>query len=231
MYAIARDAAGNQTQAGNGFTVSNANVTGASISISGDPSALAGAASAPIEDIPVDAIRGAADGGPDAAPLACIPLAGIPLAGIPLGRSRSAASRSAGIGFTSSNLNQNGLGGVPLSSIPLNSTVDTWQARLNASTNFSGTPVQSVTLAQVLGTSVVTTPTPVTLDDLDLEASPLGAIPLGRIALGGLPLGAIPLDGDRRSRRRPRTWRPGARSSTPSPATAARTRTRSSARR
>ena len=101
-----------------------------------------------------------------------------------------------GFGFTSSNLNQNGLGGVPLSSIRLKSSTDTWQARLNASPNFSGTPVQSVTLAQVLGTSVVTTPTPVTLDDVDLESSPLGSIPLGSIALGGLPLGSIPLDGD-----------------------------------
>ncbi len=196
MYAIARDAAGNQTQAGNGITVTNANLTGGSISITGDPSAQAGAASAPIEDIPVDAIRGAADGGPPAAPLGAIPLGAIPLGAIPLGAIPLGAIPLGAIGFTAANLAQNGLGGVPLSSIPINSTTDTWQARLNASTNFSGTPVQSVTLAQVLGTPVVTTPTPVALDDLDLASSPLGAIPLGAIALGGLPLGAIPLDGD-----------------------------------
>ena len=195
MYAIARDAAGNQTQAGNGFTVSNANVTGASISITGDSSALAGAASAPIEDIPVDAIRGAEDDGPDSAPLAGIPLAGIPLAGIPLAGIPLAGIPLAGIGFTSSNLNQNGLGGIPLSSIPLASSSDSWRARLNASANFSGTPEQSVTLAQVLETPVVTTPTPVTLDDLDVEGSPLAGIPLAGIALGGLPLAGIPLAG------------------------------------
>ena len=107
-----------------GSRSSNANVTGASISITGDPSALAGAASAPIDDIPVDAIRGAADDGPRAAPLAGIPLGRRSRwPAIPLGRrSRSAGIPLGGIGFTSTNLNQNGLGGVPLSSIPLNST-------------------------------------------------------------------------------------------------------------
>jgi hypothetical protein len=55
--------------------------------------------------------------------------------------------------------------------------------------------VQSVTLGEVLGTSVVTTPTPVSLDDLDLAASPLAGIPLAGIALGGLPLAGIPLAG------------------------------------
>ena len=195
MYAIARDAAGNQTQAGNGITVFNANVTGASITITGDPSSQAGAASAPIEDIPVDAIRGAEDDGPDSAPLAGIPLAGIPLAGIPLAGIPLAGIPLAGIGFTTANLNQNGLGGIPLSSIPLASSSDSWRARLNASTAFSGTPEQSVTLAQVIGTPVVTTPTPVTLDDVDLEGSPLAGIPLAGIALGGLPLAGIPLAG------------------------------------
>ena len=196
MYAIARDAAGNQTQAGNGITVRNSTVTGASISIAGNPSEVAGAASAPIEDIPVDAIRGAADGGPPAAPLGSIPLGSIPLGSIPLGSIPLGSIPLGGFGFTAANLAQNGLGGVPLSSIRLKSSVDTWQARLNASPSFSGTPVQSVTLAQVLNTSVVTTPSPVTLDDVDLESSPLGSIPLGSIALGGLPLGSIPLDGD-----------------------------------
>ena len=63
---------------------------------------------------------------------------------IPLGRHPARPA----IGFTSTNLNQNGLGGVPLSSIPLNSTTDTWQERLDANPAFAGSPVQSVTLAR-----------------------------------------------------------------------------------
>ena len=195
LYARAHDAAGNQTQAGNGITVSNATVTDASISISGRPNALAGAASAPIADIPVDAIRGAEDDGPDAAPLAGVPLAGVPLAGVPLAGVPLAGVPLGGFGFTLANLNQNGLGGIPLSSIALKSSVDTWQKRLDASPAFFGAPAQSVTLAQVLGTSVVTTPTEVTLDDVDLESSPLAGVPLAGVALGGLPLAGVPLAG------------------------------------
>ena len=196
LYATAHDAAGNTRKMGNGIGLSNpGTLTGATISIEGDTSAIAGAASAAISDIPIDAIRGAEDGGPDAAPLAGIPLAGIPLAGIPLAGIPLAGIPLAGIGFTSTNLNQNGLGGVPLSSIPLKSTTDTWEARLNANATFSGTPPQSVTLGEVLGTSVVTSPTPVSLDDLDIASSPLAGIPLAGIALGGLPLAGIPLAG------------------------------------
>ena len=159
MYAIARDAAGNTAQVGNGITVDNTSpgtLTGATISITGDTSSIAGAGSAAIADIPIDAIRGATDDGPSSTPLAGIPLAGIPLAGIPLAGIPLAGIPLAGIGFTSTNLDQNGLGGVPLSSIPLNSTTDTWQKRLDASPAFAGSPVQSVTLGEVLGTSVVT---------------------------------------------------------------------------
>ena len=117
--------------------MTNSLVTGASISISGDPARLAGAASAPIDGIPVDAVRGAEDDGPDAAPLAGIPLAGIPLAGIPLAGIPLAGIPLGGFGFTLSNLNQNGLGGIPLSSIALKSTIDTWQKRLDASPAFA----------------------------------------------------------------------------------------------
>ncbi|MEO5574684.1 MAG: Ig-like domain-containing protein, partial [Gaiellaceae bacterium] len=143
-------------------------LTAASISITGDPSASAGAASAAIAGISIDAIRGATSG-PSATPLGGIPLGGIPLGGIPLGGIPLGGIPLGGIplggiGFTSANLDQNGLGGVPLSTIPLESTSDTWQKRLDANAAFKGTPVQSVTLAQVLGTSVVTSPTPVSLD-------------------------------------------------------------------
>ena len=196
MYAIARDAAGNQTRPGNGITVSNANVTGASISITGDPSALAGAASAPIDDIPVDAIRGAADDGPDSAPLAGIPLGRHPARRHPARpASRSPASRSAASASRRRTSTRTASAASRSPRFRSTRRSDTWQARLNASPTFSGTPEQSVTLAQVLGTSVVTTPTPVTLDDLDLEASPLAGIPLAGIALGGLPLAGIPLAG------------------------------------
>jgi hypothetical protein len=199
LYAVAHDAAGNTGTKGNSIGIDNSGggtgtVTGASISITGDPSARAGAASAPIAGIPIEAITGD-DEAPSSTPLGGIPLGGIPLGGIPLGGIPLGGIPLGGIGFTSTNLDQNGLGGVPLSTIPLESMDDTWQKRLDANPTFAGTPVQSVTLAEVLNTSVVTSPTPVTLDDLDLAASPLGGIPLGGIALGGVPLGGIPLGG------------------------------------
>ena len=111
--------------------------------------------------------------------------------GYPSAASRSAASRSAASGSRAQNLNQNGLGGVPLSTIPL-VLPDKWETHLALDPAFAGTPPQNVTLAQVLGTPVVTG---ITLDDLNLASSPLGGIPLGGIALGGLPLGGIPLGG------------------------------------
>jgi Big-like domain-containing protein/peptidase C25-like protein len=197
LYAVAHDAAGNTTGAGNSIGIDNTSpgtLTGATISITGDTSAVAGAASTLIANIDVNAIRGAQGDGPSSTPLAGIPLAGIPLAGIPLAGIPLAGIPLAGIGFTSTNLNQNGLGGVPLSSIPLHAP-DSWQARLDANATFKGTPVQSVTLGQVLDTTVVTSPSQVSLDDLDLASSPLAGIPLAGIALGGLPLAGIPLAG------------------------------------
>ena len=162
----------------------------ASISIAGPESSDPGAASAPIDDIPLDAIRGQSQT-TAGAPLGGIPLGGIPLGGIPLGGIPLGGIPLGGIGFTAENLSQNGLGGVPLSSIPL-VLPDTWEAHLALEPAFKGTPPQNVTLAQVLGTQVVAG---ITLDKLNLASSPLGGIPLAGIALGGLPLGGIPLGG------------------------------------
>ncbi|HET7046621.1 MAG TPA: PxKF domain-containing protein [Gaiellaceae bacterium] len=181
-----------QDRSRNDFDLAVAN--SASIAISGGESATAGAASAPLTGdgaITVDAIRGAQSGGPSGAPLGGIPLGGIPLGGIPLGGIPLGGIPLGGIGFTAANLRQNGLGGVPLSTIPLKAP-DSWQARLDADPTYKGTPVQSITLADVLGTPIVDG---VGLQDLDLAGSPLGGIPLGGIALGGLPLGGIPLGG------------------------------------
>ena len=169
-------------------TVANAN--SASISIAGPENSNPGAVSAAIANISLDAIRGE-QGTTAGAPLGGIPLGGIPLGGIPLGGIPLGGIPLGGIGFTAANLNQNGLGGVPLSTIPL-VLPDKWEAHLALDPAFSGTPPQNVTLAQVLGTAVVTG---ITLDKLDLASSPLGGIPLGGIALGGLPLGGIPLGG------------------------------------
>ena len=110
-----------------------------------------------------------------------IGLGGIGLGGIGLG----------GIGLTPVNLTQNGLGGVPLSTIPLK-LPDSWQARVQANTAFKGTPVQSITLGQALGTSVVQG---VALKDLDISGTALGGIGLGGIGLGGIGLGGIGLGG------------------------------------
>ena len=162
----------------------------ASISIAGPESSNPGAASAPIDGIPLDAIRGQSQT-TAGAPLGGIPLGGIPLGGIPLGGIPLGGIPLGGIGFTAENLSQNGLGGVPLSSIPL-VLPDTWEAHLALEPAFKGTPPQNVTLAQVLGTQVVAG---ITLDKLNLASSPLGGIPLAGIALGGLPLGGIPLGG------------------------------------
>ena len=162
----------------------------ASISIAGPESSDPGAASAPIDGIPLDAIRGQSQT-TAGAPLGGIPLGGIPLGGIPLGGIPLGGIPLGGIGFTAENLSQNGLGGVPLSSIPL-VLPDTWEAHLALEPAFKGTPPQNVTLAQVLGTQVVAG---ITLDKLNLASSPLGGIPLAGIALGGLPLGGIPLGG------------------------------------
>jgi Tol biopolymer transport system component len=166
--------------------------TSATIDISSDQaSEKAGAQSAPISGIPVDAIRGATEQSSAAAPLAGIPLGGIPLAGIPLAGIPLGGIPLAGIGFTATNLAQNGLGGVPLSTIPLK-LPDRWEAHL-AGTPYASTPVNNVTLAQVLGTSAVSG---VTLKDLDLSASPLAGIPLAGIAFGALPLAGIPIGGN-----------------------------------
>ena len=162
----------------------------ATVAIEGPATSQPGAISAPIVNIPLDAIRGQT-GTPSAAPLGGIPLGGIPLGGIPLGGIPLGGIPLGGIGFTADNLNQNGLGGVPLSTIPL-VLPDTWEAHLALDPAFKGTPPQNVTLAQVLGTPVVAG---VDLQDLSLGASPLGGIPLGGIALGALPLGGIPLGG------------------------------------
>ena len=162
----------------------------ASISIAAPESSDPGAASAAIAGIPLDAIRGESQT-TAGAPLGGIPLGGIPLGGIPLGGIPLGGIPLGGIGFTAQNLSQNGLGGIPLSTIPL-VLPDTWEAHLALDPAFKGTPPQNVTLAQVLGTAVVSG---VTLDKLNLASSPLGGIPLAGIALGGLPLGGIPLGG------------------------------------
>ena len=162
----------------------------AAISIAAPESSDPGAASAPITDISLDAIRGESQT-TAGAPLGGIPLGGIPLGGIPLGGIPLGGIPLGGIGFTAENLSQNGLGGVPLSTIPLK-LPDTWEAHLALAPAFKGTPPQNVTLAQVLGTPVVDG---VTLDKLNLASSPLAGIPLAGIALGGLPLGGIPLGG------------------------------------
>ena len=124
------------------------------ISITGPESSGPGAVSAAIDDIPLDAIRGET-GSTSATPLGGIPLGGIPLGGIPLGGIPLGGIPLGGIGFTAQNLNQNGLGGVPLSTIPL-VLPDKWETRLALDPAFTGTPPQNVTLAQVLGTPVVT---------------------------------------------------------------------------
>jgi hypothetical protein len=162
-----------------------------SITITGDGSSQAGAASASIQGISTTAITGAQNGGPSGAPLGGIPLGGIPLGGIPLGGIPLGGIPLGGIGLTPDNLKQNGLGGVPLSTIPLKAP-DSWQSRIDANATFKGTPAQSLTLSQVINTPIVAG---VDLEDLDLAGSPLGGIPLGGIALGGLPLGGIPLGG------------------------------------
>jgi uncharacterized protein YjbI with pentapeptide repeats len=188
VYAQFNDLRGGSVTVGNGVTVNN---TSATITITGTSESVAGAQSVALNDVPVDAIRGAPDQTGSAAPLGGIPLGGIPLGGIPLGGIPLGGIPLGGIGFTAANLSQNGLGGVPLSTIPLKAP-DSWQAHL-AGTAFAGTPLQNVTLAQILGTSAVAG---VQLKDLDLSSSPLGGIPLGGIALGGLPLGGIPIGGD-----------------------------------
>jgi hypothetical protein len=168
--------------------------TSADISISGPETSRPGAAAARLSDIPLDAVRGAVESSSQsAAPLGGIPLGGIPLGGIPLGGIPLGGiplGGIGGVGWSPSELQQNGLGGVPLSSIPLKAP-DRWEAHL-AGTAFAGTPTQNVTLAQILNTPAAHG---VTLSQLDLSSSPLGGIPLGGIALGGLPLGGIPLGG------------------------------------
>lgn len=191
LFADTPDQDQDRSRADWGNVSSGATASAASIAIAGGASTTAGAASAALSGISLDAIRGAQSGGPSGAPLAGIPLAGIPLAGIPLAGIPLAGIPLAGIGFTAADLRQNGLGGVPLSTIPLKAP-DSWQQRLDASATFKGTPVQSVTLAQVFDTPVASG---VTLDDLDLAGSPLAGIPLAGIALGGLPLAGIPLAG------------------------------------
>jgi Tol biopolymer transport system component len=163
----------------------------ATVNITGTSSTKAGAQSVALSGIPLDAIRGATDQTSGAAtPLGGIPLGGIPLGGIPLGGIPLGGIPLGGIGFTAANLSQNGLGGVPLSTIPLK-LPDSWRNHLP--TAYANTPLQNVTLAQIVGTSAVSG---ITLKDLDLSSSPLGGIPLGGIALGGIPLGGIPISGD-----------------------------------
>ena len=162
----------------------------AAISIAAPESSDPGAASAPITDISLDAIRGESQT-TAGAPLGGIPLGGIPLGGIPLGGIPLGGIPLGGIGFTAAE---------PEPERPRRRAAvdDPAQApghvggapRLDPA--FKGTPPQNVTLAQVLGTPVVAG---VTLDKLNLASSPLGGIPLAGIALGGLPLGGIPLGG------------------------------------
>jgi hypothetical protein len=188
------------------------------ISITGDPAAQAGVGSVALTGpnaLPINALTGTA-GGPPGTGLGGIGLGGIGLGGIGLGGIGLGGIKLediglggiglggiglggiglGGIGLTALNLNQNGLGGVPLSTIPLKlnplKPPDSWQVRLDANPAFKGTPVQSVTLGQVLGTSVVQG---VALKDLDISGSALGGIGLGGIGLGGIGLGGIGLGG------------------------------------
>jgi Tol biopolymer transport system component len=169
--------------------------TSATISINGPSTSLPGAQSVPISGISLDAIRGTTQTNA-AAPLGGIALGGIPLGGIALGGIPLGGIALGGIGFTAANLSQNGLGGVPLSTIPLKPSdppnpLDRWETRL-AGTTFAGTPLQNVTLGQIIDTPAVAG---VTLAKLDLSSSALGGIPLAGIALGGIPLGGIALGG------------------------------------
>ena len=183
------------------------------VSITGDASSQAGVGSVALTGLnalPINVLTGT-PGGPPGTGLGGIGLGGIGLGGIGLGGIGLGGIKLeniglggiglggiglggiglGGIGLGGINLNQNGLGGVPLSTIPLKAP-DSWQARLDASTTFGGSPAQSVTLAQVLGTPVVQG---VALKDLDVSGSGLGGIGLGGIALGGIGLGGIGLGG------------------------------------
>ena len=196
MYAIARDAAGNQTQAGNGITVFNANVTGASISITGDPSSQAGAASAPIEDIPVDAIRGAEDDGPDCGaarrhsarrdPARRHPAGRHPARRHPARRDRlhvvepqPERPRRRPALLDSAQLDLGHVAGAAQREPELSAAL---RSRASRSRRSSGPPSSR---RRRRSRSTMSTS----------SSSPLAGIPLAGIALGGLPLAGIPLAG------------------------------------
>ncbi len=153
------------------------------------PTANAGAQTVPIEGIALSALTKGSPG-TQAAPLDSIPLDSIPLDSIPLD-----SIPLDSIGLTSQLLNQ-ALGGVFLSDLPLDPP-KTWAAVL-AGTPLEGVPLNTVTLADVLGLPAAQQAglAGIALDSIDLSATALDSIPIAGLALGGLALDSIPLNPD-----------------------------------
>ena len=132
------------------------------------------AASAPLHSIPLHSIA------LGAAPLHSIPLHSIPLHSIALANQL--------------------LSSVLLSNLPISyppgctGTACTGWSGVLAGTKWAIAPLESVSLADVLGDPVASARfESVSLSGLDVQSSPLASIPLASIALAGTPLHSIPL--------------------------------------
>lgn len=159
-----------------------------SVSSPGEGTTPPGASQVPVSAVPITAIPESAQDLIASAPLRRIspssaPLRRIPLSTIPLRRISLASAPFAAI-----TLNQ-----LPLTATRADGTQLTWDDVL-ATTPYRGSPLQNVTLLQVLDADAVT-PNPalarISLESVDLSSSPLRRISLPSALLGDVQLGEL----------------------------------------
>jgi Bacterial Ig-like domain (group 3) len=169
---------------------------------------VAGVESVPASGLPVSTASGATTGSAGdaaSAPLSSIPLASSPLSSIPLSSIPLSSIAVPGAGDTAVAAAQAALSSMLLSDLSVTyppgcglapATPCTGWAGILAGTPYENSPLEAVTLEEVLSNSTALA----NLDSVDLGAlglasSPLSSIPLSSIPLSSIPLSSIPLPG------------------------------------
>jgi len=184
LSAASPTAAGVETVPTSAIPASSATGSGAAGTASGDP------ASAPLSSIPLSSI------GLSSSPLSSIPLSSIPLSSI----ATPASGSPSGLAAAQAALGRSLLSDVSVTYPPgcgaAPAPACTGWPGILAGSRYAGVPLESVTLAQVLGDPVAgANLAKVNLGALSLASSPLSSIPLSSIELGAAPLSSIGLGG------------------------------------
>jgi hypothetical protein len=205
-----RDSSGNpETNSSNVALWSSASLNGVTeASFSAGAPTVAGVETVPASVVPTGSLTGSSSSGSgDAAsvPLSSIALAASPLSSIPLSSIPLSSIAVPGPADTGVAAAQEALSSTLLSELsvtypagcgaPPGPQCTGWQGIL-AGTPYASSPLESVTLAQVLANqSALANLGSLNLGALDLSSSPLSSIPLSSIPLSSIPLSSIPLPG------------------------------------